>query len=102
MYLQTPTQRYTDTHTPAKREQMRLLKQSQNQVAGTMLQSTKELYLAAKRGTKWLTRYVLNGPKLTTSVAGHRREGFWDEELQTEIKAQGNTALSSVSKGEIL
>lgn len=45
---------------------------------------------------------MLNGPKLTTSVDGHRREGFWDKELQTEIKAQGNTALSSVLKGEIL
>lgn len=43
---------------------------------------------------------MLNGPKLTSSVDGHRREGFWDGVLQTEMNAQGNTVLSSVAKGE--
>lgn len=99
-HVSLDTNTETHRHTPLQREQMRLLEQSQNQVAGTTLQSTEELYLAAKRGTKWLTRYVLNGPKLTSSVDGHRREGLWDGVLQTEMNAQGNTALSSVAKGE--
>lgn len=43
---------------------------------------------------------MLNGPTLTSSVDGHRREGLWDGELQMEMNAQGNTALSSVAKGE--